>query len=203
MITTINNTAAVNHYQNHSYLQATLAPPGAAAVHQAPDQDGNTFSTRSDEMSKITMDDLKTQINSAVETRVSESVSAATAEIKKYVVDSNATMRLELNRMHLETQKTIAANQALSEERIMKNHNETMSAMVATLTTFLQATQSGNPPKEVFETLQQNISGVTESSSSQNSIKKSSTNNTESTKSRTSSLQQTLSQQSSSSGKNR
>ena len=188
VITTVNNTMTVNPFQNPSYLKATLALPSTPAVHQATDQDVNTFSTRSDEMSKITMDDIKTQIHSAVETRVSESLSAVTTELQKYVVDSNAKVQLEMNRMQLETQKSIAESQARSEERIMKNHREEMRSMLATLTNVLQATQSGNPPNVVFETLPQNVSGVNDSSSSQNLTKKSSTVNTKSTNSCTSSL---------------
>ena len=49
----------------------------------------------------------------------------------------------------------------------------------------------------MFETSPQNVSGVTDPSSSQNSTKKPSTVDTESTNSRTSSLQHTFSQQSS------
>ena len=96
MITTFNNSATDKPFQNSSYLQATLALPGTStAAPESTDHNANTFSTKSNNMSKITMDDIKTQIHSVVNTTVSESFSAFTNNMQKYVVDMNAKVQLE------------------------------------------------------------------------------------------------------------
>ena len=62
VITTFTDPATVNPTHNSSYFEAaTLALPSASiAAPQATDHNVNTFSTKSDDMSKITMDDIKT-----------------------------------------------------------------------------------------------------------------------------------------------